>query len=219
VRVAYEKGFHIDLVAYSVWEKDGRETFCLAHKSNGWRPADPPALIRYVDDYREKHFQDTEDSLTGTDQFRRCVRYLRRWNDVRLPRELDGKPTGLALVVLAIQRGVTGTRFVDRRSDDLRCLHVFCQNVASTVGRLKAVKPTPENEDLFGRLSDKEMATLIADFGTLRDTLRDAGATSDPVVACRRLQEVFGDDFPVPDPEDTAKKTGAPAIIRSSTSA
>lgn len=219
VRVVYQKGYHIDLVTYAVWEEDGIEVYHLAHKTNGWRPADPSGLVKYVDDYRETHFKDTEDSATKTDQFRRCVRCLRRWSDVRMPFEAERKPTGLALVLLSIQRGMTSFRHVDGRCDDRRTLETLTRTIAATVGRIEAHKPTPEYEDLFARLSDKEMMELINDFGALRDALRDAGTMADPVEACKRLRGVFGEDFPVPDPEDTAKKTQAPAIITSSSSA
>jgi len=219
VRVAYKKGYHIDLVTYSVWEGSSREIYKLAHKTKGWRPSDPPGLVQYVDAYRESNFKDTEDFATKTDQFRRCIRYLRRWNDERFPSDTDSKPTGLGLVVLVIQRAIAVARFVDGRSDDLSCLHAVSDRIASTPGRIEVKKPSPEHEDLFGRIGDKEMEVLKQYFRKLTDALQEARVTFDPVNACKRLQEVFGSDFPVPDPEDTAKKTRAPAIISSSSSA
>lgn len=219
VRVSYKKGYHADLVTYAVWEKDGMEIYHLAHKTKGWRPADPPGLVRFVDDYREAHFKDTDDPATKTDQFRRCVRYLRRWNDLRIPHEADGKPTGLALVLLSIHRGLASSRFVDGRPDDRSALETLVRVIAATVGRIEARKPTPEFEEMFARLSDAEMTTLKVNFSMLRDALQIAGTTTDPVVACKQLQKVFGEEFPVPDPDDTARKTRAPAIITSSSSA
>ena len=139
--------------------------------------------------------------------------------DVQLPYESDSKPSGLAFVLLAIQRGLLPNRFVDERPDDHSALSAFTAALVATIGRLTAEKPTPEYEDLLGGLSDSDMDQLKAWLAELDDAFREAGATADPVVACKRLREVFGPDFPVPEPEDTGKKAVAPAILTSSSSA
>lgn len=218
IRVLYEKGFHLDLVVYAVWEVGGVEQHRLAHKTNGWRPTDPPALLDYVDRFRD-NFKETEDSATKTDQFRRCVRCIRRWNDVCLPFEDEGKACGLAFVLLAIQRGLSRAMFVDGRADDRTALERFVHAIVQTPGRLEARKPTPEYEDVFGRISHSEMSKLKERFGTLGDRLEEAGRTSDPVRACELLREVFGGDFPVPEHAEVATKSKAPAILTSSRSA
>jgi hypothetical protein len=218
VRVNYAKGFHLDLVTYAVWEENGKDMYRLAHSTKGWRKADPPGLLDYVNAYRDK-FAGTEDGATQTDQFRRCVRYLRRWNDVRTPYEDDSKPTGLAYVLLAIQKSLTKTTFLDGRSDDRAALAAFVRTLPWTYGRLQAMKPTPEYEDILGRLDEKSMNSLKTDLGKLADSLDEAGRSADPVEACKILRKVFGDDFPVPAAEETAKASAAPAVITSSTSA
>lgn len=220
IRVVYEAGYHLDLVTYAVWTDDtGDEKYRLAHKKNGWRPADPPALLEYVRNYRTQNFVDTEDNATKTDQFRRCVRALRRWNDFQIPYEDEAKPTGLAFVLLAIQRGLLKSTFLDGRPDDRRSLAIFSRSITNTWGRVIASKPTPEYEEMFGRLSEADMTAFKKRMGTLADALDFAGNTADPVKACEKLGEVFGDDFPVPEKEDTGERTKAPAIIPSSSSA
>ena len=81
VRVTYAQGdYHLDLVSYAWKNNSTIETFKLAHKTKGWKPADPPALLKFVEEKRNP-FEVTKDSATQTDQFRRIVRYLKRWND------------------------------------------------------------------------------------------------------------------------------------------
>lgn len=218
IRVLYQKGFHVDLVCYAVWDEDGEDTYRLAHKTQGWRPTDPPALLQYVDRYRES-FSDTEDGNTKTDQFRRIVRCLRRWIDVRKPHEDKSKPSGLGIVLLAIQHELQPLTFLDGRSNDRGSLNGLISTLTSTVGRLVAHKPTPENEDVLQNISDPDMVQLKAWLSELDDALRFAGTTVDPVWACERLQLEFGPDFPVPDPDETGKKTTSAAIITSSSSA
>jgi hypothetical protein len=218
IRVTYADGYHVDLVIYACWTDDqGQEQCRLARKRRGWVPADPARLLECVREAR-KPFEGTEDTATKTDQFRRVVRCLRRANDIRIPRESDSKPTGLAFVLLCrdkLQPQLTWTG----ESDDRAALENLVSLAAGTVGRIVAKKPTPEYEDMFARLSDEEMEELKSWFAKMRDALQEADRVADPVEACKKLREMFGEDFPVPEPEETGKKSSAPAIVTSSSSA
>lgn len=217
IRVTYQDGYHVDLVIYACWEDEfGSEQYRLAHKTKGWRPADPVGLLEYVREAR-RPYEGTEDSATKTDQFRRVVRYQRRWIDEEIPMESRSKPTGLAFVLLSIERLQPQWSWMGL-PDDRSALEALAISAANNVGRLIAHKPTPEYEDMFARLSDEEMITLKVRYGVMAKALRAADEAVDPVEACRLLQEVFGDDFPIPEPEETAKKTNAPAIVSSSSS-
>lgn len=220
IRVAYEKGYHVDVTCYAVWEENGIDQYRLACKDAGWTAEDPPALLKYVDDHREANFENTEDPETKTDQFRRCVRGLRRSLDVWMPGESKAKPVGLALVLLAVQRGLTKQKSIDiKRSDDRKSLELFARKLANSPGRLVAKKPTGNQEDLLDRLDAEQMGELKAWLAHVADALAFAGVTTDPVKACERLQEVFGSEFPVPEAKETARPTKAPAIVTSSSSA
>lgn len=217
-RVTYSDGYHVDLVSYAVWE-DGLKTrhFRLAHKSKGWRRADPPALLAFVEQIM-KPFDGTEDSATQTNQFRRVVRYLRRWSDEVIPRESHDKPTGLAFVLLAAKH-LRPTRTWDGKLDDLQALQNLASNLSNTYGRLEAKKPTPEYDDVLAKVSDEAMEKWKDRFSELAADLTKAAKEPDPVKACELVKKHLGRDFPVPEPEETGKKTSAPAIITSSSSA
>lgn len=218
VRVTYADGYHVDLVIYACWTDDlGREQCRLAHKTREWVPADPAKLIEFVREAR-KPFKETEDTATGTDQFRRVVRYLRRANDVRIPRESDSKPTGLSLVLLCVDKLRRQVNWAGE-VDDRMALEQLATLAAATRGRIIAQKPTPEYEDVLARLSEGEMAELKLWFGEIVTILQESDKTIDPVEACKILRKIFGDDFPVPSPEETAKKSSGPAIVTSSSSA
>ena len=224
VRVIYADGYHVDLVSYAWWDdKDGHEQYRLAHDSKGWRPADPPGLVEHVRKAREP-YAETKETATQTDQFRRVVRYLKRWNDRAMPFESKEKPSGIALVLLT-EKHLNGpkTTWWDGTSDDRAALEQVAQAAADTLGRIVVTKPTPEYEDLFGGISDKGMTSLKTRFGELRQALVDAKNASDVPAACKRLQDVFGADFPCPEPDggkkEEAKKTAAPAVISSASSA
>jgi len=218
VRVTYADGYHVDLVAYATWaDAVKQEQFRLAHLKKGWRPADPPRLLRAVETAMEP-FAETEDSLTSTNQFRRVVRYLRRWMDEALPEESDAKPIGLAFVLLAA-RHLVPARTWDGKAWDLKALQGLATFAGNIPGRIVALKPSPEYEDVFGKLDEDAMEALKARFLTLTADLAKADGEADPVEACRLIKKHLGRDFPIPTREETGKKTSAPAIITSSSSA
>lgn len=223
IRVTYKDGYHVDLVAYAWWDDlAGIEQHRLAHEYNGWRTADPPKLVEHVQDAR-KPFLDFTDSATGTDQFRRVVRYLKRWNDYAIPRESKDKPSGIALVLLAEHHLAGPSLTWDGNADDLGALERISSAATSIFGRIAVAKPTPEYEDIFGHISEEGMTDLKARFGVLLAALQAARQDSSSKNACERLKDVFGDDFPCSEDDggtrDEARKTSAPAIITSASSA
>ncbi|HXM49589.1 MAG TPA: nucleotidyltransferase [Pyrinomonadaceae bacterium] len=217
IRVTYADGYHVDLVIYACWQDDLGQNQCrLAHKTNGWREADPIGLIDHVKAAR-KPYEGTEDKATQTDQFRRVVRYQRRWIDEEIPFVSSSKPTGLAFVLLSIAK-LRPTLSWMGLPDDRAALEALAKEVSLTIGRIVAKKPTPEYEDMFGCLSDEEMDSLKVRYDVMAKALREADEVTDPVEACEVLEKIFGDDFPIPEAEETAKKTYAPAIVTSSSS-
>ncbi|WP_147450144.1 nucleotidyltransferase domain-containing protein [Corallococcus carmarthensis] len=216
IRVGYAKGFHVDLVPYAWWTDDAEaEQFRLAHSSKGWIAADPPKLLKYVDDAQDT-FVDTEGS-TQTTQLRRVIRCLKRWDDVQLPEESEAKPSGLAFTLLSIAQ-LAKTMSWDGKPDDRAALMGIASFVTGQT-RVVAKKPSPEYEDMFAKLSDEHMEALIERFRVMKNALEASEREVDPTKACELLVPIFGDDFPVPPPDATGKKTQAPAIITSSSSA
>ncbi len=170
IRVTYADGYHVDLVSYARWDDALSQTqYRLAHKNGKWVPADPPGLLDFVKKAREP-YSETKDSSTQTDQFRRCVRYLRRWDDKALPKVTRDKPTGLAFVLLA-EKNLQPRNYLEGGPDDRAALHVLASAAVATYGRIVAKKPTPEYEDMFGRISDDGMTKLKERFASLRDAL------------------------------------------------
>ncbi len=216
VRVTYSAGYHVDLVSYAWWT-DGNDTdqFRLAHETKGWIAADPPKLLGHVDD-AQANFANSEGG-SQTSQLRRVVRYLKRWDDVQQPDESEAKPSGLAFTLFCIDHLVKTTGW-DGKPDD-RTAILNLATFASIQARLRAQKPSPEYEDVFAKLNDVDMKALIERFGRMKTALAAAGNEIDPTKACGLLVPIFGDAFPVPPPDQTGKKTQAPAIITSSNSA
>src|SRR3989339_199158 len=204
IRVIYKDGYHVDLVTYAVHENIFKETvFKLAHKQNGWKDANPQGLLDYVDNIMTQ-FKDTEDSATKTNQFRRLVRYIRRWDDESLPIESGAKPSGLAYILL-VNNLLNSKVINDNKSDDLSALIQICNGAGLISGRISIKKPTPEYEDVFGKINNDDMDGLKNRLKALAVILEQVDAESDEIKACQLMKKHFGRDFPIPE----AKKSNS----------
>lgn len=233
VTVFYERDdepiYHVDLAIY----RDGSQTVVgkpqLAKgKTNSkpehrlWEIADPEGLTTTL-----------FGRFTGTDrhQFRRVVRYLKRWRDENFPKEGYAAPLGIGLTVATYDCLVPAySDVVAAIPDDLEalCSVVDCMlnRFASTwdeveqrsVRRLVVTLPVEPQGDLFRQMTAKQMERLETKLQQLQEAIETARSAVDPVEACEALRKELGPDFPVPEKKDTAKRH-APAIVSSSNSA
>jgi hypothetical protein len=233
ITVTYAAGYHVDLTVYAsnnsdekVYLAKGKPTSKSDEKY--WDESNPKDLITEIRD----HIGDINDRK----QFRRIVRYLKRWKDVNFT-SVNGKPTGIALTScayhwLTIQKetdfftGKTSykdlnalislvTEMISRFINEL----VKIDDEYKFMPRLKVELPVEPKPELFEKMTPKQMETFKEKLETLLKSLQDAKDKSDPTDAAEILKQQFGDDFPVPPRSTTGKKAIAPAIIPSSESA
>ena len=67
--------------------------------------------------------------------------------------------------------------------------------------------PVAPWNDLFGKCTLIQMDDFKQKLEKLRDSLKDAMDQADTHEACKILRNQFGDDFPVPEKENTTKNT------------
>ncbi|MCL5960660.1 MAG: nucleotidyltransferase [Chloroflexi bacterium] len=223
--------YHVDLAIYSDGScNPGGKTYLAKGKlysradARLWEEADPRRLIVLIKSCQ----QDSEDA----EQFRRIIRYLKRWRDVKFSSSGNAAPVGIGITVAAFTWFVP-VKNVDafnnaRRYDDLEALHRFAKSMldgfrlvyadGEYTERLAVILPVPPGSDVFGKMTNAQMADFNARLQKLLDAIEAAQEEADPVEACKLLRGQFGDDFPVPPKEETGQKRG-PAIISSSGSA
>ena len=151
---------------------------------------------------------------------------------MNFPKAGNGAPNGIGLTVAAYDRlqpaysdPITG------KHDDLRAMRqlvedtlgrfatVWDENAQASVRRLVIKLPIEPYTDLFEAMTPKQMEEFEQQLTTLKEALEYAECkTTDPTDACERLQQVFGDQFPVPEKKETAT-THPPAISSSGNSA
>ncbi len=208
IRVQYHRAgegiYHVDLAIYSgSLQNWGNQTYLAkgflgsAPENQIWEPADPHGLI---EDFQRK-FQGQDGNR---DQFRRIIRYLKRWKDVNFSVNGNERPTGISLTACAMnwfQVRTTYNLYTQRwEYDDLRALKNLAESILNQFGfgnRISVCLPVPPYNDLFEKMSNKQMQNLkIKLAGLISVHLRDAEDAPNAFLACSALRRAFGNDFP-----------------------
>jgi hypothetical protein len=201
-----EPVYHVDLAVYADAEKNGGQLFLArgtagsAEENRGWTSSDPEGLTDLVN-----------SKFSGDDrkQLRRVIRYLKRWKDLKFPKDGNAAPRGIAITIAAYHWFLPRCLWADgvQQRDDLDALRsLVAAMIASFSPRLAVQCPASPFDDLCARMSDAQMQSFKTRLEELLDVLRDAIEDTDPHTACKALASEFGNDFPIPDPEDSGKR-------------
>lgn len=226
-----EPVYHVDLPIYARDGSGSGGIYLARGKPSSpsdqkvWEISDPKGLCRIVD-----------ERWAGDDakQFRRTIRYLKRWKDVNFLSNGNAAPVGIGITIAAYWWFQPMRELVDPlqnkyRYNDQKALRSFVGSMLNNctqtyhngewANRLQVTLPVQPYDDPFLRMSNHQMENFEQKLNRLLSALEYAEDEEiDPVDACTELQKVFGDDFPVPYTDDTGRKK-SPAILTSSTSA
>jgi len=226
VRVKYSTGnalqYHVDLAVYSFQENqfslliDDDEYQLARGKKNSldeyryWEKADPKGVI---EEFKSK-FSGEDDK-----QYRRIIRYLKRWKDIKFSGDGNAAPVGIGINVAAYNW--FSPKYEDifaNNSDDFSALESFVGSMLNNftenwdeeeekyVERFVAKLPAEPYNDVFSKMTNIQMENFKSELEDLKQGLQDASDEPDPHEACKILCNYFGDDFPVPEKKDTAEK-------------
>lgn len=209
VRVQYHRAgevlYHVDLAVYSENPSNWDNQLYLAKGFLGSKPEDQIWEVsepkKLIDTFQQK-FQDQKDQ----DQFKRVIRFLKRWKDVNFSASGNERPTGIAITACALNWFQRGARYnlSDGKSyyDDLTALKNLAQAIINQfntwTGRMSVNLPVLPHNDLFKKMSDRQMQTFKSRLEAFRDSLSQVEQTVEPLTSCHILQGVFGNDFPTP---------------------
>lgn len=187
--------YHVDLAIYV---RDSDDTLLLAKgRKNSqpenceWMPAAPLELTRYV----LSKFSGTEQA-----QFRRCIRYLKRWRDENFT---AGAPFSIALTVAAAMWFKPKIE-EDGTAVDLEAIHHLVKKMLGNFGnnfdlsRLAVPLPSFPKIDLLANLTPLQMAQFKQRLRNLENALSKCYAEVSLVEAASILTSQFGSEFPKP---------------------
>ncbi len=138
VRVQYhqsgEIAYHVDLAVYSGADYN----YGTTHLAKGYVRGKPEYQIWEVSDpHRLKTiFQEKFQHENERNQFRRIIRFLKRWKDVNFPASGNDRPTGISFTACAINWFQIGTAYNSYDGnyyyDDLTALQNLVQSIIGT---------------------------------------------------------------------------------------
>lgn len=208
VRVQYHQNdyetFHIDLAVYTEEEdpKTGKRSFFLAKclpKSGKdhiiWEESDPFELLHLL----RKRFNDTDDNR----QFRRVVRYLKRWNELNFNSEGHAKPRGIAITALAYRlfKPVKTYNSQDEKYyyNDLKATRNFVVSIINSFSfifnNISITLPVKPHSDLFAKMTKNQKLDFKDKLKNLKEVIDSAIRSKNVENAYYDLTEEFGDDF------------------------
>ncbi len=208
--------FHVDLAIYAKRDDDllalakGKEN--SGEDFRFWEISDPNKLTKLIC----TAFTNTDD----LEQYRRCIRYMKRWRDVQFRN--GGAPLSIALTLAAQQwfkpRFETSGKPTDLLAllDWIKVMLSHFEDVCTAEDglhkRLKVTLPVTPYSDLMEDMTNEQMATFKGKLESLHDALSNAYDEYLPEDACKLLNKQFGNDFKVPEKFQTAKAVTAPVI-------
>lgn len=215
-----EKGFHVDLVTYSYEDKTdknsqlylarGKKYSCDDNKV--WEEADPMGLKNAIID----KFEDED-----REQYRRIIRYLKRWKNLKMSSDGNIEPPGIGITLLAYEKFQPKYEedavSLSRTYNDLEALICLLQEVINmfkfktikdnrNLYRIELKLPVTPKTDVFTKMTDIQMTDFKDKIKGLLDDLEIVKNEVEIIEQCKMLKSIFGEDFKVPEKEDTAKK-------------
>ena len=166
---------------------------------------DPHGLVDWIND---KSHYDGYDPSRVAEQFRRLVRYLKRWRDVQFSEAVAAKIYSIGLTVMVKHQFVCSFSTEGVRQD----LQALCKTVGAILNgnyfheektgryRVCVILPAEPYRDIFDGSSLDTGTQLYNKLKRLKKKLIEAEKQTDERGQCQILKELFGADFKVPDP-------------------
>ena len=205
---------HIDFIVY---KRSGDQHYLAVGKKNSdehnreWSAADPLGLLAWIDDDSDYNKDDAKEVLA---QFRRLVRYLKRWRDVQFRDFAAARVYSIGLTVMvksefepsfstegvrqdlaalrATVEAILGAGYFDEREDKKYGVRVDL--------------PVEPWRDIFNGSSLDTGTQLYNKLTHLKEQLEKAEGLSDEREQCEILNKLFGDDFKIPEPSNGNSK-------------
>ena len=156
-----------------------------------------------------RRFANTDEK----EQFRRIIRYMKKWKNKNFDTSGNSAPTGIALTTLAYNLFAPNYKISivtgKREYDDFSALKVFVEGIKNsfslsydiaegkfyhTIEQVLFVRPY---NNLFEKMTKNQQENFYNRICTMASKLDDAEKQSKKSEACSILAEIFGDEFPV----------------------
>ncbi|MEZ8189611.1 cyclic GMP-AMP synthase DncV-like nucleotidyltransferase [Vibrio sp. 1F279] len=195
ITVPYATGYHVD---FPIYAKKGDDLYIAWGKKNSeeheWYESDPEGLKTWVKSVSE----DAEERR----QFRRCVKYLKRWKNKNFCSSGNAAPPSIGLTIQARRS------FNFKKDSDLSCLigitksirnkfiKSYCSDDKKDYYTVKITLPVKPKKNIYYKMTKKQLDNFYHKVDELVEALEAAKAEESLSESSKILKKVFG-DFPL----------------------
>ncbi len=224
VTITYKKdgetAYHIDIVTYTYEDKENKESQLYLAKGKEfakaenikWEVADPLGLINEI-----------ENRFRGEDkeQYKRIIRYLKRWKNLNFSSDGNNEVPGIGITLLAYNLFSPSKEYdyLEEKYvyNDLNALIDFITKVKSkfilkydlesseSKYSISLDLPVQPYTDVFSKMTLNQMNNFRNKICKLYDDLIIVKDEVDIIEQCKKLNQIFGDDFEIPEKKDESK--------------
>ena len=213
VTVTYQDGdepiFHVDFAVYANANTDNKMYIAKGKEKSStenrfWEESNPEDLIKII----KNKFFDADDKK----QFRRIIRYLKKWKAHNPYMYGNGVPTGIAITILTyelFEEKKTHDFYTDKYIyNDFEALMdlvhkirlkfepQYCYEDGKKYYVISQELPVAPYNDLFSKMTNREMQIFYEQISVLEKRLGDVSKMNKKSEACEMLIKIFGEDFP-----------------------
>lgn len=213
VTVTYQNNgdsvFHVDFAVYAADGADGKMYISKGKEfstsdDKKWELTDPQGLI---DTIKGKYSGD------DASQFRRVIRYMKKWRTHQFSSNGNETPTGISLTILAYNLFFLNKSYDWATQKDVyEDFSALCSLVTSIKNSfsmnwnsqdnvwyhtIAATLPVEPHNNLFEKMSEKQMESFYKKIESMISKLDEVKTKEKRSEACTILVDIFGDDFPV----------------------
>lgn len=202
---------HIDFIIYKL---QNQQYLLAVGKANSdennreWSEADPHGLTDWIN----RNAWGMEERVMA--QFRRLVRYLKRWRDIQFSESQATKVYSIGLTIM-VKEQFSSSFSTEGEAQDLQALIDTVDNILNAnyfteeeLGRYRVHVGLPVSpyRDIFHGSSLDTGTQLRNKLNRLKQKLVEVKELSDEREQCDILNRLFGADFEVPIPPNGGKK-------------
>lgn len=214
VTVTYQNGdepiYHVDFAIYANANADGKMYIAKGKEFSDeenkiWEVSDPLGLVDTING----KCSDVDDRK----QYKRVIRYMKKWRMHNSLLTGNGAPTGIALTVLAYQYFQVEKEYNAYSGkyvyNDFAALKSFVSKIKDAFvlryseekqdfyHALSLYLPVEPQNSLVEKMTENQMETLYQQVSKMLEKLDLVEAQTKKADACEILEGLFGKDFPV----------------------
>lgn len=197
ITVEYSDGYHVDLAIYSKNNDDLHIAWGKEHSKTNrcWYKSEPKELTQWVG--------DVSSIAERAEQFRRCVRGLKKWKEKHFSNNGNAAPPSIGVTIQA------RNAFIYTVDSDLEALITIVRAIKNSfsptwdaeTGSFKytvEVKlPVQPYKDVYYKMTLKQLDSYYNKADALLESLEVVLAENSDHETSKILRKVFGDDFPL----------------------